>query len=84
MTNTEIALVAAYRSPIVPLADICDSYLSLNPKTAYARAATNSLPVPTFRLGSRKAPLMVHVADLAKHIDAKASSAAAEWKHSQV
>ena len=48
-------------------------------------AAVNDLPFPTFRLrDSRKAPLMVTVSDLAKHIDSSSECAKKEWDYSQV
>lgn len=85
MTKTEIALLAIYRTPAVRLDDICERYLNMAPRTANERAAMNMLSVPTFRVGtSRKAPRMVHIADLAEFIDAQAGAAKQDWTTSQV
>jgi hypothetical protein len=44
----------------------------------------HELPVPVFKLThKRSAPLMVHVAELAKYIDEAAKDAAKQWAKSQ-
>ena len=71
-------------APIVPLASICEQFFGLSPRAAQEHAALNKLPVPAFRLReSQKAPLMVHVRDLAKHIDDSHTVATEHWEHSQ-
>jgi len=48
-------------------------------------AGLNQLPIPTFRLnGSQKAPICVHVDDLAKHIDQERARAKEVWRKSQL
>lgn len=85
MATTEVKLLAVYNSPVVPLADVCEPYLGMNVKVAYQRAALNRLPFPVFRLSeSQKAPLVVDVADLARHIDAQRECAKRSWENSQV
>lgn len=85
MTDTELKLTAAYRGPIVRLADICKPYLNLGYAEARRQAAMERLPFAAFRLNdSTKSPLMVRVADLARHIDDRAEEAAKVWKNSQV
>jgi len=85
MTQTELQLLALHRAPSVRLEDICEHYLNLSPTVARQRAALNSLPFPTFRMsGSGKAPHMVKISDLAKHIDAAHETATTEWENSQV
>lgn len=85
MTETELHLVAVHKGPTAKLDDICERYLELSPSVAYAYAAKNKLPFPTFRLnGSQKAPLMVSVRDLAAHIDKARDAARREWEKCQV
>ena len=84
MTDTEIALLAAHRSPLVPLADICDQYFGCGITEARRKAGLNLLPVPTWRLiDSQKAPYMVRLSDLALFIDEGADKARAAWLNSQ-
>lgn len=85
MSNTEITLIALHRNPAVQLEDICEHYFGLSPLVARQRASLQQLPVPVFRLTeSSKSPLMVHVRDLANHIDTKLEKATREWENSKV
>ena len=84
MTPTELKLTAIHQGPVVRLADVCEKYLHLTYPEAQRRAALNQLPFPTFRLGTRKAPLMVNISDLARVLDEAAAEAAREWERSQV
>lgn len=86
MNDVEFKLWAAFRgAPAVRLEDICDQYLGLSWAVARNQAALNLLPFPTFRLGgSQKAPLMVQVKDLARHIEEAHQCAKASWEKSQV
>jgi hypothetical protein len=84
MTPTELQLLAIHKGP-VPLDDICERYLNLGREEALRRAALNQLPFPTFKLApSRKAPVLVHLKDLAHHIDESHRCAKESWEHSQV
>lgn len=84
-TDTEVMLLALHRSPVVPLASICETWFGLGEPEARRRAALNTLPVPTFRgVDSNKAPLLVHVRDLARLADERAAAAADHWQRSQV
>lgn len=83
--NTEIELLALHRAPAVKLDEISEHYFGMSPLVARQRAALNRLPVPTFRAtDSAKAPLLVRIKDLAKHLDAQYEGAAKEWENSQV
>jgi len=85
MTPTEIMLLAVYRSPTVELARICDQYLGLNAENANKRAGLKLLPFPAFRVrDSQKAPYLVHVRDLAQHIDACRDAEEEARLHSQL
>jgi hypothetical protein len=84
MSPTEFQLLAIHKGP-VPLDEICERYLRLSREEAMRQAALNQLPFPTFRLSpSRKAPILVHLSDLANHIDTSRESAKSAWEHSQV
>ncbi|MDK9583060.1 pyocin activator PrtN family protein [Lelliottia wanjuensis] len=68
--NTLFFLMAEYETVTPALADICEKYLGMKPRTAEDKAALGRLPIPTFRLGdSQKAPRLVHLEDLAQHIE---------------
>ena len=57
---TSLALMSIYKSPAIPLADVCEKFFALSYEEALKKAARNELPVPAFRLASsRKAPMMV-------------------------
>ena len=85
MNQTELRLLVIHDAAAVPLADICVRYLNLSWQKAREAASVNRLPFPTFRLtDSQKAPLMVSVTDLARHIDTRHAEATASWEHSQV
>lgn len=85
MTPTEMMLLAVYKGPLVELDRICDRYLGLNATNANRRAALKQLPFPAFRArGSRKAPYLVHVTDLAAHIDSAHQAERQAWTHSQL
>lgn len=68
--NTLFFLMAEYDTVTPALSDICEKYLGMKPRTAEDKAALGRLPIPTFRLGdSQKAPRLVHLEDLAHHIE---------------
>jgi hypothetical protein len=82
--STEHRLMAVHRATALRLDDISMAYLGLSPQVARQRAALNDLPFPTFRLSeSVKAPILVHVTDLATHIDVQHEKATESWQHSQ-
>ena len=83
--NTAYLLMAQFESPTVALKDIALQYLGMTPGEAQREANMNRLPIPTFRLrDSQKAPLMIKVDDLAKHIDNIHAIAMTAWKNSQI
>lgn len=85
MTPTEMQLLVTFRRPHVHLEEICEHYLGLSEAVAKQRAGLNALPFPTFRAGgSRKAPILVRISDLAAAIDTAADSAEREWERAQV
>lgn len=81
--DTELQLVALY-GPAIPLAEVCDTHLGVTYAEARRLAATEGLPVPTFRMrDSQKAPLLIKAAHLAAYIDQKAQAAEELWKKCQ-
>ena len=48
---TSLALMSIYKSPAIPLADVCEKYFAPSYEEALKKAARNELPVPTFRIG---------------------------------
>ncbi len=82
---TSLALMSIYKSPAIPLSEVCERYFSLSYEEALKKAARNELPVPAFRLtNSRKAPMMVSAEALGTWIDKTEAEARALWDRSQV
>lgn len=74
--GTAFLLVQQLGSPVVPLEDISLGYLGIEPQVAVRRFNSGTLGIHAFRLrSSRKAPLMVHVHDLAQLIDSRRAEA---------
>ncbi|HAT42385.1 MAG TPA: pyocin activator protein PrtN [Rheinheimera sp.] len=54
----------------VTLESICNQYFGMSSQKASVSAQKCTLPVPAFRLSSsQKSPWLVHLSDLALHID---------------
>lgn len=82
---TSLALMSIFKTPTIPLGDICERYFSLSYEEAMKKAARNELPVPTFRLtSSRKSPIMVSAEALGNWIDKTEAAARDSWERSQV
>lgn len=82
---TSLALMSIYKSPAIPLVEVCERYFSLSYEEALKKAARNELPIPAFRLtSSRKAPMMVSAEALGAWIDKNESEARKSWERSQV
>ncbi|END1362318.1 TPA: pyocin activator protein PrtN [Salmonella enterica subsp. arizonae] len=74
--NTLFFLMAEFETVTPALSDICEKYLGLKPATAEKKALLGELTLPTFRLAdSQKAPRLVHLQDLADHIEQKRKEA---------
>jgi hypothetical protein len=77
--------MSIFKTPTIPLGDICERYFSLSYEEALKKAARNELPVPTFRLtSSRKSPIMVSAEALGNWIDKTEAAARDSWERSQV
>ncbi|TFH90089.1 pyocin activator PrtN family protein [Vibrio ouci] len=83
--NTKYALHARFGTPIVALGDICEEFFHINAETANGKANSQSLPIPVFRMEEHKrSPFMVHLNDLATHIDACREQVLTEWQEKAV
>ena len=70
MMNTVFLLLAEFGTTTIPLADVSEKYFRLKPSTAEKKASMGEFALPTFRASdSQKAPRMIHVQDLAEHLD---------------
>ena len=80
-SQTELMLLMKYDcSPIAKLED-CLEYIGYNKVEANRAASLDRLPIPTFRLrDSQKSPRMIHIKDLAAHIDSQREAATEDWK----
>jgi hypothetical protein len=68
--KTELMLWARYEREAVPLKEVAAEYLGLTLQEATRQWSEGKLPLKAFRLReSQKAPLLVHIADLAAMID---------------
>ncbi|MEJ6080800.1 pyocin activator PrtN family protein [Vibrio sp. 1-Bac 57] len=84
-TNFRFALYVRFQSPTVELKVISQEFLGLRPATAMQRAKAGSLPFPTFKLlDSERAPTLVNIDDLAKHMTAKYQQAEEEYQSVQL
>ena len=83
--NTAFLLMAQFERATVPLAEIAEEYLGMTAPVAQREALMHNLPIPTFRLrDSNKSPLLVHIDDLAAHIDQARAKAKKAWDKSQL
>ncbi|WP_318419698.1 pyocin activator PrtN family protein [Photobacterium leiognathi] len=75
--TTLAALLAKYDNQIlVPLSVVCEEFLGVNYRVARRQYAKNRLLIPIVRLSnSQKAPLLVHLEDLACFIELQRSRA---------
>lgn len=60
----------------VRLDSVSEKYFNLKPEVAKRKAAKGQLPVPAFRLGGVKSPLLVKQEDLDRHIQSRYDDAA--------
>jgi len=75
------ALLARFETPAVPLKDICQEFLGINPKTAEQKAKACDLPFPTFKTrNSERSPTLVNVADLGDYLNDQYSLGRKEWE----
>ena len=73
--STYATLLVEHRSTVVPLRDIAKPYLGTSVERAQVMANRGDLELPCFRLGNQRSPWLVHLFDLAQHIDAQRAEA---------
>jgi len=77
--NTALMLMLQYNSPVVELKQVAHLFGFNTPSEANRAANDGDLPVPVFKhRNSQKAPFLIHVEDLAKHIENQRQQAADE------
>lgn len=75
------ALLARFETPAVPLKEICQEFLGIEPKTAEQKAKACDLPFPTFKLReSERSPTLVNISDLGEFLNKQYSDARQEWE----
>lgn len=80
MTETKTIL----GDDMLPLAEIAEPVFNITPRIAQRKAATNTLPIPAFRInGTRRGPLYVHREDLEKWIKERTDRARAQHRKMQ-
>jgi hypothetical protein len=68
--NTAFLLMAEFETATISLSDVAERYFGMKPSTAESKAAIGQFPLPTFRASdSQKSPRMIHIQDLADHLD---------------
>lgn len=80
---TEFWLSFTYGGSEVPLSDICERFFGLNYEGAQRAARERTLPISTFRPGSRQGPLFVSMRELAEHMVDQKREAEKEHKRLQ-
>ncbi|BCT88141.1 pyocin activator PrtN family protein [Acinetobacter variabilis] len=80
--NTFTMLTLRYMSPLVPLENVVEDYLShMSLEVAKRKAVKQELPFPVVRLGEKqKASWMVSLVDLAAYIDEQTALAQHDHK----
>lgn len=77
--NTLEKLLEKHGGPVVHLEEIAQEYLGLGPRKAAVLAAQGELPLPAFKLGTRKSPWLVNIEDLARLIRERSKEARESW-----
>lgn len=79
--NTLMLLMARYETATIPLEDIREEYFNVTSKReSDAKARSHDYPIPVFKLGGQRSPWMVHIKDLAAHIDKVQQEQKEIWK----
>lgn len=77
--NTVYLLLAEYEAADIPLEQVAQKYLGLDPAMAKRQAALQKLPLPCYRAGSQKSPWLVRITDLADFLDKQREQAKRDW-----
>jgi hypothetical protein len=68
--STYATLLVEYGRTVVPLRELAQVFLGMSPERASSMAKRGVLELPAFKTGGRSSPWMIHLYDLAHHIDA--------------
>lgn len=69
---------------LLPLDEVAQSIFNITPRIAQRKAATNTLPIPAFRInGTRRGPLYVVRQDLEQWIADRAARAKSQHRKMQ-
>ena len=82
--STYASLLVEYGRTTMPLSDLCEPYLGMSSERATIMAREGTLVLPAFRLGGQRSPWLVHLFDLAHHIDAQRGAAGAAHVYAEV
>jgi len=82
--NSIFGLYARFESPTVELSKVSEEFFGYKIRTAKEKIKAQDFPIPTFTLTEgERAPVLIHVEDLAKYIDKKLEQAREEWQSVQ-
>lgn len=79
VASTFFGLMAEFGSTQIPLTRCCESYFGCSEDHANEKAAAGRLPVPAFKLGSKKSGWFIHARDLAEHVDRQRAAGLDRW-----
>ena len=77
--STYATLLVEYGRTMVPLRDIAESVLGMAPERACVLASRGEIMVPSFKAGGPRSPWLVHLWDLAQHVDAQRVKAGSRY-----
>lgn len=83
MTTTARSLIAEFGTREIPLESVCERYFGMGVKTAQNAILAGTFPIPTYRVGGKKAPLLVRADDLARLLDDRYAEARERWSLQQ-
>ncbi len=69
--STYATLLVEYGRTVVPLRELAETFLGIAPERASMQAKRGELDLPVFKTGGSRSPWLVHLYDLAHHIDAQ-------------
>lgn len=73
--STYATLLVEYGRTVVPLRELAETFLGMAPERASQQAKRGELDLPVFKTGGSRSPWMLHLYDLAQHIDAQRAGA---------
>lgn len=83
MSTTAKTLIAEFGTREIPLELVCARYFGMTIKAARNAVALGAFPLPTYRAGGVKSPLLVRADDLARLLDDRYAEARERWNLQQ-